>query len=69
VNNIEMDLGEIEWDSVDCIAIVQDREKWRAFVNASINLWVLCNAWSVSSGCTTGGLSGSAQLHRVSLGR
>jgi hypothetical protein len=37
-----MDLGEIEWDSVDCIALVQDREKWRAFVNASMNLNRLC---------------------------
>jgi hypothetical protein len=35
-------------------------------VNAVMNLWVPKNAGKVSSGCTTGGLLNSAQLHRVS---
>jgi hypothetical protein len=35
-------------------------------VNAVMNLRVLSNAGKLSSGLTTGGLSSSAQLHRVS---
>jgi hypothetical protein len=33
-----MDLGEIE--SFDLISVAQDRDKWRAFVNAEMNLQV-----------------------------
>jgi hypothetical protein len=29
VNNTKMDLGEIEWDGMDCINLVQDRGQWR----------------------------------------
>jgi hypothetical protein len=35
-----MDLLEIGWGDVDCIDLAQDRDKWRALVNAVINLWV-----------------------------
>jgi hypothetical protein len=35
-----MDLREIEWDGVDWIELVQDRDKWRALVNMVINLLV-----------------------------
>jgi hypothetical protein len=61
-----MDLGEIEWGGVDWIGLAQDRDKWRALMNAVMNLRVPSNAGKLSSGCTTGGLSSSAQLHRVS---
>jgi hypothetical protein len=40
VDNIKIDLLEIGWGGVDWIAVVQDREKWRALVNAVMNLWV-----------------------------
>jgi hypothetical protein len=40
VDNIRMDLGEVGWGDVDWIGLAQDRDKWRAFVNAVINLWV-----------------------------
>jgi hypothetical protein len=30
VDNIEIDLGEIEWGDVDWIGLAQDRDKWRA---------------------------------------
>jgi hypothetical protein len=36
-----MDLAEIEFDGVDWIGMAQDRDKWRALVNAVMNLRVL----------------------------
>jgi hypothetical protein len=38
VDNIKMDLGE--WSGVDWIGLAQDRDKWRALVNAVKNLRV-----------------------------
>jgi hypothetical protein len=35
-----MDLLEIGWGGVDWIALAQDRGKWRALVNAVMNLRV-----------------------------
>jgi hypothetical protein len=40
VYNIKIDLGEIEWDSMDWIELAQDRDQWRALVNTVINLRV-----------------------------
>jgi hypothetical protein len=40
VDNIIMDLREIGWDCRDWIDVVQDRDKWRALVNAVMNLRV-----------------------------
>jgi hypothetical protein len=36
-----MDLRGIGWGSVDRIHLVQDRDRWRAVVNAVMNLQVL----------------------------
>jgi hypothetical protein len=33
-----MDLGEIGWDGVDWIGLAKDRNRWRALVNAVMNL-------------------------------
>jgi hypothetical protein len=35
-----MNLGEIGWDGVYWIDLAQDRDKWRALVNAVMNLLV-----------------------------
>jgi hypothetical protein len=40
VDNIKMDFLEIGWGGVDCIGLAQDRDKWRALVNAVMNLRV-----------------------------
>jgi hypothetical protein len=39
VNN-KLDLGEIELGGVDWFGLVQDKDKWRALMNAVMNLWV-----------------------------
>jgi hypothetical protein len=36
-----MDLGETGWDDVDWIGLAKDRNRWRALVNAVMNIWVL----------------------------
>jgi hypothetical protein len=38
---IKMDLGEIGWRSVEWIHLAQDRDRWRAVVNAVMNLRLL----------------------------
>jgi hypothetical protein len=40
-DGIIMDLREICWGSVDWIRLAQDRDRWRAVVNAVMNLRVL----------------------------
>jgi hypothetical protein len=40
VDNIKMDLREIGWDGMDSIDLAQDRDQWRAPVNAVMNLRV-----------------------------
>jgi hypothetical protein len=40
VDNIKMDLREIGWDDMHRIDLAQDRDQWRALVNAITNLRV-----------------------------
>jgi hypothetical protein len=40
VDNIKMDLKEVGWDGRDWIGHAQDRDRWRAYVNAVMNLRV-----------------------------
>jgi hypothetical protein len=40
IDNIEMDLLEIGLSVVNWTGLAQDRYRWRAFVNAVMNLWV-----------------------------
>jgi hypothetical protein len=43
-DNIKMDLEEIGCEGVDWFNLVQDRDRWRALVNAVMNLRVPRNA-------------------------
>jgi hypothetical protein len=47
------------------IGLAQDWDKWKALVNAVMNLRIPYNAGKLSSGYTIGGLSSNAQFHRV----
>jgi hypothetical protein len=58
VDNIRKKLAEVGWSDVDWIGLAQDRNMWRALVNS---------VYKLSNVLTTGGLSSSAQLHRVSI--
>jgi hypothetical protein len=40
IDNIKMDLTEIGWDGGNWIDLGQDRDQWRAHVNAVMNLRV-----------------------------
>jgi hypothetical protein len=58
VDNMTMDLVQTKWRGVDWIAL--------ALMNAVMKFRIPRNARKLSSVCTTGGLSSSAQLHIVS---
>jgi hypothetical protein len=40
VGNVKMDFREVGWDGRDWIYLAQDRDRWRAHVNAVMNLRV-----------------------------
>jgi hypothetical protein len=54
VDNIKMDLREVGWEGRNWIDLAQDRDRWRAYVNAVMNLQIPLNAEKFSSSCTIG---------------
>jgi hypothetical protein len=49
VDNINVDLVEIGWRGMWWIGVAQDRKKWRALVNAAMNLLVPYNTGKLST--------------------
>jgi hypothetical protein len=39
-DNIEMDLQNVGWGAMDWIELAEDRDSWRALVNAVMNLQI-----------------------------
>ena len=65
-DNIKIDLQKVEWRSMDCNHLAQDRAKWRALVNVIMNLWVPYNVGNLLSVCGRVSFSGRTGLHVVS---
>jgi hypothetical protein len=45
MDNIKMDLLEVGWGGVGWIGLTQDKDKWRALVNAVMNLRGCIECW------------------------
>ena len=42
-DNLKMDLQRVEWGGMDWIDLAEDRERWWAFVDMVMNIWVPYN--------------------------
>jgi hypothetical protein len=60
-------VDSVKFDFGDWIGLAQDKENWKALVNAIINLPVSRIIGKLSNGYTTGGLSSSTQLYSQTI--
>ena len=64
-DNIKMDLREVGWCGIGWIDLAQDRDWWRALVNAVMILQVPQNAGNFLNSSRPVSFSGRTVLHRV----
>jgi hypothetical protein len=62
-NNIKMHLREVRWGGMDSIDLAQDKDRWRAVVNAVMNLQVPQNAGNFLTSWGPVSFSGRSLLH------
>jgi hypothetical protein len=62
-----MDVREIGWFDMGWAAVAQNRNQWKALVNAVMNFQFPQNVVKFLNGCATVGLSSSAQSNSVTF--